>query len=102
MAKEQFGKKDYMNTMTLSETRIQFKLRSHMFDVKWNYKSNPNYAKDLWKCDSCKSSIQTQNHIMWCPAYSELRAGKDITNDKDLVDYMRKVMTIREKLNIIK
>ena len=41
MVAESFHKKDYMNIMTLNETRIKFKMRSHMFDVKWNYKSDP-------------------------------------------------------------
>ena len=49
-----------MNSMTLSETRIKFKLRRQMFDVKWNYKSDLKCAHVLWKCDSCQTSIETQ------------------------------------------
>ena len=29
---------------------------------------------------------------MWCPSYSDLRGGKDIQNDTDLIDYVTKVM----------
>ena len=75
---------------------------SNMMDFKFNYKNNPSHSKDLWKCDSCQSAIETQDHILWCPAYHELREGKSIENDKDLVEYFSKVMKIREKLNLNK
>ena len=39
---EKFNKKQYMSSMTLNDTRVKFKLRSHMFDVKWNYRNDPN------------------------------------------------------------
>ena len=99
---ENFNKKDYFNSLTLREARIKFKLRSKMLDVKWNYKSDPNHAHNLWKCDSCQTNIETQNHILWCPAYADLRAGKDIKKDKDLVEYIKKVLIIRDNLNITK
>ena len=102
MTDEFFCKKEYMNSMTLSDTRTKFKMRCHMFDVKWNYKSDPQNMRDLWRCDSCKSNIETQKHILWCPAYVDLRAGKNLKEDKDLIEYMKKVLSIREKLKIIK
>ena len=73
-----------------------------MLDVKYNYSHDPKYQKDLWKCDSCESSIETQEHILWCPAYSELRKDKDINNDHDLITYIKNVMKVREKLNLTK
>ena len=39
---------------------------------------------------------------MWCQAYSEMRVGKDINNDNDLIEYVRNVLKIREKLKISK
>ena len=91
-----------MSSMTLKDTRIKFKLRSHMFDVKWNYRNDPNNRRELWQCDSCQSNIETQKHVLWCPAYAGLRAGKSIKEDKDLVEYMKKVIEIRDKLKIVK
>ena len=41
-------------------------------------------------------------HVLICPAYAELREGKDIKNDRDLINYMQKVMIIRDKLKITK
>ena len=65
-----------------------------MTNVKFNYKNDKKNREELWRCDSCKSTIDTQSHILWCPSYKELRAGKDINNDKDLVDYILKVITV--------
>ena len=40
--------------------------------------------------------------FLWCPAYSELRQGKDINNDDHLIEYIQRVLKMREKLDIIK
>ena len=74
----------------------------HLIDVKFNYKNDPSNRHTLWRCDSCQSAIETQNHILWCPSYSELREGKDINNNADLIEYFQKVMKIRDKLKINK
>ena len=73
-----------------------------MLDFKFNYKSNEHHSKELWKCDSCQSAIETQDHILWCPAYLSLREGKSIDNDKDIIKYFTEVMKIREKLELKK
>ena len=39
----------------------------------------------------------TQEHIVRCPTYQTFRFGKDLNNDKDLVDYISKVIKIRGK-----
>ena len=40
--------------------------------------------------------MDSQSHIVWCPAYAELREGKDLNSDQDLVTYYHEVMKIRE------
>ena len=45
--------KDYVKHMTLRNARTKFRIRSHILDVKMNRKSDPMYAKNLWKCDFC-------------------------------------------------
>ena len=63
-----------------------YRARSSMLkDVKMNYKLNPSYAAELWKCDHCMS-MDSQSHIVWCPAH---------THDMDLVTYFHHVMKIR-------
>ena len=68
-----------------------FRLRSHMANVKMNQKSDKRYANELWKCDFCLS-IDSQSHIVWCPAFASLREGKNLANDLDLVKYFQAVM----------
>ena len=73
-----------------------------MINCKFNYKNDPVNSAMLWRCDSCQTSIDTQDHILWCPSYSELREGKDIKKDSDLIEYVKKVLKIRDKLKITK
>ena len=67
-----------------------------MLEVKDNYKGK--YKTTTLNCDSCLSSYETQDHILFCPAYIELRKDKDINSDKDLVNYVRQVMKLRDDL----
>ena len=86
-----------MREMTIEDARVKFALRSEMYDVSFNYRSDPKNSADLWKCDSCMSGhIQTQSHILFCEAFADLR------KDKDLVNYMKNVLIIREKLDLLK
>ena len=102
MYDEKFVTKEYLKNMSVKNARVKFKLRTKMTDVKFNYKNNPVNRATLWYCDSCQSAVETQSHILWCPAYSELRQGKDINNDEHLIDYVRKVLEIRDNLKITK
>ena len=97
---ESFGSKPYLKELTLNEARINFRIRCKMTDLAWNYKHDRTYQEACWRCDSCQTCIETQEHVLICPAYAELREGKDIKNDRDLVNYMQKVMIIRDKLKI--
>ena len=102
MKKEFFEKQPYIKDMTLNDARLNFKIRTHMLDVKFNYKNDPKFSSELWRCDSCQTCIESQDHVLWCPAYRELREDKNISNDKDLIEYMKKVLQIRDKLKITK
>ena len=73
-----------------------------MLDFKFNYKNDVKYSKELWNCDSCQSAIESQDHILWCPSYVDLREGKSMENDKDLIAYFAAVMKIRENLKLKK
>ena len=96
---EEFKQKDYFKKLNLREARALFKYRAKMTQyVKKNFTNDPKYRKDLWKCISCKTNIDTQSHVLWCDAYKNLRQGKDINNDKDLATYIMEVFEIRRKL----
>ena len=45
-------------------------------------------------------TVDSQSHLMFCPAFQDLREGKSLESDEDVVDYVRKVLTIREKLEL--
>ena len=99
MNKEEYGTKSYIEEMKVKDARENFRLRTKMFKCKMNQSSDPTNRATLWKCTGC-ACVDTQAHIMWCPAYQELREGKSLTSDIDVVDYYRKVLAIREKLDL--
>ena len=100
MTLESFERKDYLTRMNLTNSRVKFSIRSKMLDIKFNYSAK--YERELWLCDSCCSSIKTQSHLLFCPAYSTLREGKDLSNDDHLIGYIQNVMQIRTKLKLRK
>ena len=83
----------YVQNLKLHEASTKFL----MMPAKMNMKNNPKFAKEQWNCDACKR-IDSQSHVLWCPFFAPLREGKDVKNDKDLVDYFQKVLKIREEI----
>ena len=71
-----------------------------MVDAKMNFKNMKKYSSELWQCDSCERSIESQSHLLWCPAYSSIREGKDLNSDKDLISYIKKVIQVRQDLKL--
>ena len=67
-----------------------------MIGVKFNMKNRKDFAADLWACTGC-GAVDTFLHLKWCPTYAELREGKDLDEDKDLVAYITSVMRLREE-----
>ena len=93
---ETFGIKEYIKSMNIGDARMLFSLRSRMTEtVKANFKGRPEYRKTGWKCEACNSSEDTQDHIMQCISYENLRKGKNLTIDSDLVKYFRQVINLR-------
>ena len=89
--------KDYIKSLNLPDARLKFALRAKMTKtVQMNFKGEPKYIKNGWKCQDCDTP-DTQDHILRCPCYQQLRVGKNLESDKDLVQYFRKVIQIREK-----
>jgi hypothetical protein len=87
----------------LSKYRTKFKFRTKMTQyVKINFSNSTQYSEDLWCCDSCRTNIDSQNHVLWCGSYASLREGKDMRKDDDLCTYLQEVFKIRHKLEILK
>ena len=93
--------KPYFMKLKVEDARLRFKLASNMTPtVAMNFQSERKFIARLWSCPSCfvdddKNARDTQQHILICKAYANLRIGRDLTNDKDLVDYMRNVINLR-------
>ena len=99
---ESYGEKSYLSDMKMQDARINFSLRSRMYDCKMNFLNNPVFKAEMWRCDSCRSCVDSQSHILYCPAYQQLREGKSLSSDKDIVSYFKEVLAIRLKLNFKK
>ena len=98
MKQEPFEIKPYLKNLHLSEARDKFRLRSFMTrTVKTNFSSDRKFMGDLWTCWHCPN-IDSQSHIRLCPAYKDLRIGKDLDNDHDLVLYFRQVLKLRDDM----
>ena len=78
---------------------MNIRIRSKMIKCGLNQSSDPRNIATLWKCSAC-SNIDSQTHILWCPAYQKLREGMSLENDRDIVKYFQRVMLIREKLDL--
>ena len=103
LAGEEFQLKEYIKEKSIEDVRMNFKVQTKMLDFKMNFKSSPTYSRELWRCDSCQTgAIESQSHVLHCPAYKKLREGKNLGNDKDIVEYFRKVLQIRENLDLLK
>ena len=90
---EKFECRDYLSSLPLSQARTLFKHKYSMTEqVKMNYKGDPAYSKLLWKCQDYQNQ-DTEIHLLWCPAFEDIRNVLDLSSDKDL----QKVVRIRCK-----
>lgn len=99
---ENFERKQYLENKVIIEARTMFRFKTRMYKCKMNFKHVQKFKEDMWMCDSCQSQVDTQSHVLFCPAYQQLRAGKDMFNSNDLTTYLVKVIQIREKLGFMK
>ena len=87
--------KKYMNLKSLKEVRDTFRMRTHIVEgFKGNFKNM--FKHQSLNCEGCGMEVDTQAHAMECLAYADLRDGKDMNSDRDLVNFFRKVMERRD------
>ena len=73
-----------------------FKLRSNMLPtVQMNFMSESEFAANLWTCSGC-TRRDSQEHLLTCPGYADLRVGKNLEVDSDLVAYYRDIVKRRQ------
>ena len=96
MQSESFGLKDYLKELSLEQARVLFRVRTRMVKCKLNQSSQRANKAKLWRCDDC-GNIDSQSHILHCPAYQDLRTGKDLKSDIDVANYFKQVLSLRDE-----
>ena len=91
----------YFQNKSVENGRLAFKIRSHMVqDIPGNFKNKFRKNKDGLICSYCSEmEIMTQSHCVRCPAWTEQRAGLDLTNIDDMVVFFRKLLAERTRLD---
>ena len=99
LKEEDFGTKEYLKEMKMEDARLHFRIRSRTIKCKMNQPSDARNKASLWRCSAC-GQIDSQKHLMICPSFRDLREGKSLESDEDIVEYIKKVLKIREKLDL--
>jgi len=93
--------KKYMVSLNLFNARLKFKIRAHMTPtIQMNFKNDPVFKANLWMCLGCdRKTEDSQTHVLECNGYADLRDGKDLESDKDLVAFFAGVIARRMNLS---
>ena len=90
--------KDYVKYGDLYTARTTWEIRSHMLRVAGNYTHHNKYAATGWRCQACQLEVQEdQEHLRSCDGYSDFRVGKDLTEENELVNFVKNVMARRKE-----
>ena len=101
LSDDDFMLKPYMRTLSVADARTRFRIASKMtLHIKMKFQSDSRFAQDLSTCEGCRhfggiGYRDTQQHVLICPAYLEFRKDKDLSNDKDLVNYFKLTLAKR-------
>ena len=106
-AEQKFELRPYVTNLNISEARMKFKINACMTPtIQMNFPSDVEFASNLWTCSGCAGSDMgdevvgcrdTQQHVMICPGYAQLREDKNLDNDRDLVHYFAQVIKNRQE-----
>ena len=92
---EDMKRKEYFQQKSLEDTRLLFRIRTRMVELKANFKNKPAFRKDGWICEGCNKEVESNGHVMTCQAYEHVREGKDLGSDMGLVQFFKEVLKIR-------
>ena len=88
--------KEYMKNNLVSVVRDIFRIRTNMNQLRGNFKNDYKLTKQGSRCN-CGLEEENNKHIMECSLYYDIRVGKDMSCDKELVEFFRAVMDRRRK-----
>ena len=96
---DSFGRKEYLSSKSIENSRVMIRIRSKMVHVKENFKNMYKNRTNGLTCDSCQNQqVESQIHVLVCPAYNKLREGLTLSKQDDLIKYYREVMVLRDKV----
>ena len=93
---EEYGEKLYLKEMDMSDARLHFRIRTRTTKCMMNQPSDPGNRAALWLCKGC-GNIDSQKHLMFCPIFQELREGKSMESDIDVVNYIKEVLELMDR-----
>ena len=95
---DDWGLKEYVKTGTLHSVRSTWEVRCYMLHVAGNYSHHRKFEATGWRCQGCSLQVrEDQDHLTQCQGYSDLIQGRNLDDDKQLVDFYRLVMARREE-----
>ena len=97
---EAYGRKSYLSSTNIEESRKWFKMRWGLQDFAGNYSHDKKFAKNNWLC-RCKTDREEEGHIVAgrCEVYEDLRTQfGDLGEDENLVKYFQAVLDGRDSL----
>ena len=99
MSDANFSLKPYLKSLNVAEARLYFKIQCKMVPtIKMNFQSDVKFTSELWACGSCLSDQRdSQEHVLVCSSYEVYRKDKNLSDEKDLVDYYKSVLIHRSK-----
>ena len=63
-----------------------------------NFKHDKKNVVTGIACVACGLEEESNSHVMQCAEFEDLREGRDLKNNSDLINFFRDVMTRREKI----
>jgi hypothetical protein len=100
ISKEDYGRKEYIDKNSISDTRACFRARFGLSEFAGNYSKDPKYAKSDWLC-LCKQSTESESHLLTgtCKVYGDLKSVfGNLEEDMNLVQFFRAVVDRRDSL----
>ena len=98
MYQDNLDMKEYVKNGDLYTARSTWEVRSHMLRVAGNYPGHNRYAATGWRCQACTLEVrEDQEHLAGCEGYADVRVGKDLRNEAELVQFYKGVMARRKE-----
>ena len=106
LAQEDFGIHSYFKRLTVSQSRLRFRLYARLTPrVAMCYKADRRYREMGYQCVACREAGEpisqetqdTEEHIISCRFYSDLREDINLESHSGIVKYFQRVISRRSE-----